>query len=136
MTGKKNNRVLILAGEPSGDVHGADLIRAMKQLDSSLIVHGIGGHCMAAAGVRLFFPLIGLSAMGLWEVIQQIRPVKQAFDLFRHHLRSLDPGLVILVDYPGFNLRAAKHVKNTPGHRCFTYIPPRCGPGTRPVSNR
>jgi lipid-A-disaccharide synthase len=125
MTGKKNNRVLILAGEPSGDVHGADLIRAMKQRDSSLIVHGIGGHCMAAAGVRLFFSIDRLSAMGLWEVIQQIRPVKQAFDLFRHHLRSLDPGLVILVDYPGFNLRAAKHVKKHSRAPVFYYIPPK-----------
>ncbi len=63
--------------------------------------------------------------MGLWEVIRQIRPVKQAFDLFRHHLRSLDPGLVVLVDYPGFNLRAAAYVKKHSRSPVFYYIPPK-----------
>jgi lipid-A-disaccharide synthase len=125
MTRRTNNHVLILAGEPSGDLHGADLIRAMKQRDSSLIFHGIGGPCMADAGARLFFSIDQLSAMGLWEVLQQVRPVKQAFDLFRYHLHALEPGLVILVDYPGFNLRAAAYARKHCQTSVFYYIPPK-----------
>jgi lipid-A-disaccharide synthase len=117
--------VLILAGEPSGDVHGAGLITAMRKQDPCLTFHGIGGTCMANAGVHLFFSIDELSAMGLWEVIRQIRPVKQAFDLFKHHLRSLDPELLILVDYPGFNLRAAAYAKTHSQANVFYYIPPK-----------
>ncbi|MCF8086864.1 MAG: lipid-A-disaccharide synthase [Desulfotignum sp.] len=117
--------VLILAGEPSGDVHGAGLITAMRQQDPSLTFHGIGGTCMAKAGAHLFFSIDELSAMGLLEVIRQIRPVKQAFDLFKHHLRTLDPELVILVDYPGFNLRAAAYARTHSQANVFYYIPPK-----------
>jgi lipid-A-disaccharide synthase len=111
--------VLILAGEPSGDVHGAGLITAMRKQDPSLKFFGIGGTCMAKAGAHLFFSIDELSAMGLLEVIRQIRPVKQAFDLFKHHLKILAPELVILVDYPGFNLRAAAYARtHSPRHIC------------------
>ncbi|MDZ7665225.1 MAG: lipid-A-disaccharide synthase [Desulfotignum sp.] len=120
-----DRHILILAGEPSGDVHGADLIRAMRQQDPSLIFHGIGGPCMASAGARLFFSIDQLSAMGLLEVIRQIRPVKQAFDLFRHHLKTIRPALLILVDYPGFNLRAAAYAKTHSRTKIFYYIPPK-----------
>jgi lipid-A-disaccharide synthase len=120
-----DRHILVMAGEPSGDVHGADLIRAMRRHDSSLIFHGIGGPCMADAGARLFFSIDQLSAMGLLEVIRQIRPVKQAFDLFRHHLKTIRPALLILVDYPGFNLRAAAYAKTHSRAKVFYYIPPK-----------
>lgn len=120
-----NKHVLILAGEPSGDVHGASLITAMRQRDPSLIFHGIGGTRMIGAGAQLFFSIDQLSAMGLLEVIRQIRPVKQAFDCFKHHLRTLNPGLVILVDYPGFNLRAAAYARTHSQANVFYYIPPK-----------
>jgi lipid-A-disaccharide synthase len=117
--------VLILAGEPSGDIHGAGLITAMRKQDPSLKFHGIGGTCMAKAGAHLFFSIDELSAMGLLEVIRQIRPVKQAFDLFKHHLKILDPELVILVDYPGFNLRAAAYARTHSQANVFYYITPK-----------
>ena len=119
------NHVLILTGEPSGDVHGAGLITAMRQQDPSLMFHGIGGTCMAKAGAHLFFSIDDLSAMGFLEVIRQIRPVKQAFGLFKHHLRALDPVLVILVDYPGFNLRAAAYARTHSQANVFYYILPK-----------
>mgnify|MGYP001154397977 CR=1 FL=1 len=120
-----DNHVLVLAGEPSGDVHGAGLITAMRRKNPALTFHGIGGPSMAKAGAHLFFSIDKLSAMGLLEVIRQIRPVKQAFDLFKHHLKSLNPGLVILVDYPGFNLRAAAYTKARSQANVFYYIPPK-----------
>jgi lipid-A-disaccharide synthase len=125
MKRETENHIMILAGEPSGDMHGADLIRAMKHRDPSLTFHGIGGPCMAGAGTRLFFSIDQLSAMGLWEVLCQIRPVKQAFDLFRHQLRTIRPALLILVDYPGFNLRAAAYARTHSRTRIFYYIPPK-----------
>lgn len=125
MTDSSGRHVLILAGEPSGDVHGAGLITAMHKKNASLKFYGIGGTCMAGAGANLFFSIDELSAMGLLEVIRQIRPVKLAFDLFKHHLKILDPGLVILVDYPGFNLRAAAYVKAHSQAKVFYYIPPK-----------
>ncbi len=120
-----DKQVLILAGEPSGDVHGAGLITAMRQRDPSLTFHGIGGTCMAGAGAHLFFSIDQLSAMGLLEVVRQIRPVKQAFDLFKRHLQTLNPGLVILIDYPGFNLRAAAYARTRSRATVFYYIPPK-----------
>ena len=120
-----DRHILILAGEPSGDVHGADLICAMRQQDPALIFHGIGGPCMASAGARLFFSIDQLSAMGLLEVLRQIGPVKQAFDLFRRHLKTIRPALLILVDYPGFNLRAAAYAKTHTRTKTFYYIPPK-----------
>ena len=131
-----HKRILVMAGEPSGDLHAANLILAMKQQDPSLSFHGIGGPSMAKAGARLFFSIDQLSAMGLMEVIQQIRPVKQAFDLFRHHLKTLDPGLVILVDYPGSTSGPLPLPKNTARQTYFTIFRPKFGPGTGLVSNR
>ena len=125
MSKETGSRILILAGEPSGDVHGADLIRAMKQRDPSLTFHGIGGPCMADAGASLFFSIDQLSAMGLLEVLCQIRPIKKAFDLFRHQLRTLKPELLILIDYPGFNLRAAAYARTHSRTKIFYYIPPK-----------
>lgn len=120
-----DRHIMILAGEPSGDVHGADLVTAMLHLDPSLKFSGIGGPCMAKAGVSLFFSIDRLSAMGLTEVIRQFKPIKQAYDLFRQHLKTVRPDLLILIDYPGFNLRAARYAKR---HRCtrvFYYITPK-----------
>lgn len=116
---------MILAGEPSGDVHGADLVSAMHRLDPSLKFSGIGGPCMARAGVSLFFSIDRLSAMGLTEVIRQFKFIKQAYDLFRQHLKITRPGLLILIDYPGFNLRAARYAKKHSSTRIFYYITPK-----------
>ncbi|MFU8769338.1 MAG: lipid-A-disaccharide synthase [Desulfotignum sp.] len=120
-----DRHIMILAGEPSGDVHGADLVSAMHRLDPSLKFSGIGGPCMERAGVSLFFSIDRLSAMGLTEVIRQFNPIKQAYDLFRQHLKTDRPGLLILIDYPGFNLRAARYAKKHSSARVFYYITPK-----------
>jgi lipid-A-disaccharide synthase len=117
--------IIILAGEPSGDNHGANLVSAMRRLDPSLTFCGIGGPRMAEAGVDLFFSIEHLSAMGLMEVIQQIRPIKQAFSLFRQRVLAINPDLVILIDYPGFNLKAARFAKHHSDAKVFYYIAPK-----------
>ncbi len=119
------DHVMVLSGEPSGDVHGASLVRAMQRLDPALTFSGIGGTCMADAGVDLFFSIKNLSAMGLTEVIFQFRSIKQAFDSFTSQLMAKRPGLLILIDYPGFNLKAARFAKKHTTTRVFYYITPK-----------
>jgi lipid-A-disaccharide synthase len=107
----KQRRIMVLTGEPSGDVHACALVRAMQGIDPHLEICGIGGPCMKAAGVDIFFPIEHLSAMGITEVIFQFKHIKQAFDTFKYRLRTHPPDLIILIDYPGFNLRAAQYAK-------------------------
>ncbi len=116
--------IMILAGEPSGDLHGANLVRSLKQMEPGLKISGIGGDGMAARGMELFFHINRLSVMGLTEVLLQFRVIKQAFDLFRQKVRTTKPDLVILIDYPGFNLRAAAFAKKA-GVPVLYYITPK-----------
>ncbi len=118
-------RVMILSGEPSGDFHGSRLVRELKRLDNSIVFSGIGGDRLADQGVRLFYNIDRLSAMGLTEVIGQFGQIKKAFDLFRTELASFRPDLIILVDYPGFNLKAAKFAKAHYQVKILYYITPK-----------
>ncbi|MBF0112333.1 MAG: hypothetical protein HQK74_06325, partial [Desulfamplus sp.] len=115
---------MIIAGEPSGDLHGANLIKELKDrgkfsiengsftdVNQSLIITGIGGDLMAEAGMNLFFHIKDLSVMGLTEVIAQFWQIKRAFELFQENIIAKKPDLLILIDYPGFNLKAAKFAK-------------------------
>lgn len=119
------SHIMILTGEPSGDAHGAALVSAIRNMAPDIRVTGIGGPAMTDAGVDCFFPIEKLSAMGITEVLGQFRTIKQAFALFREKLRTTRPDLLILVDYPGFNLRAAQFAKNHTSVRVFYYITPK-----------
>ena len=121
----KNRHIMVLTGEPSGDFHAGALIKAMKLGKSDLYFSGIGGPCMKAQNVELFFSIEKLSAMGLTEVIFQFKYIKQAFDKFKSRLRNQRPDLIILIDYPGFNLRAAKYAKQKYNIPVFYYITPK-----------
>jgi lipid-A-disaccharide synthase len=123
MTRKK--RIMVLTGEPSGDLHAATLIKEMHRLNPHLDISGIGGPRMESEMVDIFFPIEKLSAMGITEVIFQFRHIKQAFDSFKSRLRTDPPDLIILIDYPGFNLRAAKYVKENFDIPIFYYITPK-----------
>jgi lipid-A-disaccharide synthase len=120
-----DRHIIIVAGEPSGDIHGANLVIAMRRLDPSLTFCGIGGPRMAKAGVDLFFSIEHLSAMGLLEVIRQLKPIYKAFGQFRQHVLAMNPDLVILIDYPGFNLKAAWFAKHHSDAKIFYYIAPK-----------
>ncbi len=117
--------VMILAGEPSGDVHAADLIRQMKTQHPGIQIVAMGGPNMEQAGATLFFSIENLSAMGIVEVICQFRQIRQAFETFRRALVDHEPDLLILVDYPGFNLRAAAHAKTNHAIPVLYYIAPK-----------
>ncbi len=117
--------IMVLTGEPSGDFHASRLIREIKQKDNRIYFSGIGGPMLEQQGVDLFYDIEKLSAMGITEVLMQFRHIKKAFDLFREKLNSHLPDLIILVDYPGFNLRAAGYVKEHYPIKIFYYITPK-----------
>jgi lipid-A-disaccharide synthase len=99
--------ILIVAGETSGDLHAAGVARELVATGTSFDLVGIGGDGMQAAGVRLLEHVRGLAALGLVEVI---RHVPRHYALLRQLRRRLDAGgvaLLVLVDYPGFNMRLA-----------------------------
>lgn len=108
---KPARHVMIIAGEPSGDIHGGSLVKELKKMDPLLKISGIGGPCLKKAGVELFFDIENLTVMGFVEVFFQIKYIRQAFSLFKHHIRTYTPDLLILIDYPGFNLKAAAWAK-------------------------
>jgi len=121
----KFKHIMVLTGEPSGDLHAGNLIREIKKLNQNIYFSGIGGQHLEYQGIDLFYNIVNLSAMGLTEVIMQFRQIKQAFDLFKKNLKNTTPDLLILVDYPGFNLKAAKFVKEHYKIKVLYYITPK-----------
>lgn len=106
-----SGHVMVIAGEPSGDLHAGNVVKYMKKYKSGLIFSGIGGYFLKKEGVDLFYDIENLSVMGITEVLLQFRQIRAAFKLFKEKLKSTRPDLLILVDYPGFNLKAAEIAK-------------------------
>jgi lipid-A-disaccharide synthase len=104
-------RILIVAGEVSGDLHAAGLISELKKIKPEMEFFGIGGSQMQTQGVKILYHTDQMAFLGFWEVLRHlgfIRKVRQSLleEIGRHSCR-----LAILVDYPGFNLRLAKDLK-------------------------
>lgn len=114
----------IIAGEASGDLHGANLIRAMKALDTATEVRGFGGDKMMHAGCEVVKHYRELAFMGFWEVLVNIRTILANLAFCKQDILQFKPDAVILVDYPGFNLRMAKFLKSN-GIKVFYYISPQ-----------
>jgi lipid-A-disaccharide synthase len=102
---------MIIAGEASGDLHGANLVREASKLDSSLSFFGIGGPKMRKAGVHTLVDASEMAVVGLVEVISHFPTIFQAFTTMKRILQAEPPDLLILIDYPDFNLRLAKVAK-------------------------
>jgi lipid-A-disaccharide synthase len=104
-------KILIIAGEESGDMRAAALVHAIKALRPDVQFTGIGGERCRKEGVKTFTDITELAVIGFTEVIKNIGRIKRVFDLALEHARIKRPDLAILVDYPGFNLRLAKELK-------------------------
>lgn len=102
------SRLVIIAGEVSGDAHAARLVQELQALRPDLEVWGTGGAEMRKAGVNLFLPLEKLNFMGFVEVVRHLPQILRNFRTVKAHIQNLRPGVVVLVDYPGFNLRLAR----------------------------
>ncbi len=118
-------KVVIIAGEESGDIHAADFIKELKAKHPNLKLSGIGGSRMRASGVEIVNDLANYGVTGLTEVFKQIFKIKKAFKDIKRHLAKERPDLLILVDYPGFNLRLAKYAKQVLGLKIIYYISPQ-----------
>ncbi len=106
MTTKK--RIFISAGESSGDFHAAGLVREMLKLNPDLEIVGLGGDNLSELEVKLLYHTRDLAAMGFWEVIKRIGFFMKVKNDCIRKIREAKPDLVMLVDYPGFNLRLAR----------------------------
>jgi len=115
---------MIVAGEASGDVYGADLVREVLLLDPELQFFGIGGDRMRRAGVQTVVDSADMAVMGLVEVLKHFSVISSAFLKLKNLLLKDPPDLVILIDYPGFNLRLAKAAKKA-GVKVLYYISPK-----------
>jgi len=116
--------ILIIAGEASGEMHAARMISALKLKLPEVAVSGIGGENMRAAGVEILVDFSELAVMGLVEVLKQYRQLKAVLKQMEQRLKEQRPDLLILVDYPGFNLRLAKKAKKL-GIPVLYYISPK-----------
>ncbi|MFH1791043.1 MAG: lipid-A-disaccharide synthase [Candidatus Omnitrophota bacterium] len=117
-------RILISAGESSGDQHASKLIRELLKLDPDIEFFGIGCDRMEASGVRLLERMDRHAIVGVWEVVANIGFIKNLFDSFKKRLDESKTDLAILIDYPGFNLALAKMLasRKIP---CVYYITPQ-----------
>ena len=104
-------KILIIAGEASGDRHAADLVQKLKDILPGAKFYGIGGDAMAARGVELFYHIQQMAFLGFVEVLRHLPFIKKVFRFLEQWMKSNQPRAVILVDYPGFNLRLAKIAK-------------------------
>src|SRR5271154_5861480 len=118
--------LLLVAGEPSGDIHGSELILALKEQHPRVRIIGVGGPRMAAAGQEQLFDLAAHAVLGLTEVLKHYFKFRAFFNRVLDLAKQERPDAVILIDYPGFNLRlAAKLRRELPGSRTIFYISPQ-----------
>ena len=103
--------IFIVAGEPSGDHHGAKLITAIKKIQSNISFTGHGGDKMAAAGGTIIEHINHLAIMGFSEVIQHLPRMIYIMKKTVETIKRIKPDRVILIDYPGFNLHLAKNIQ-------------------------
>jgi lipid-A-disaccharide synthase len=103
--------VVIVAGEASADLHGSNLVKAIKRLDPDIVFCGIGGKRMQEAGVQILFSSSDMAVVGLTEVFSKLQTITRAFRAIKTILKNDRPDLLILIDYPGFNIHMAKIAK-------------------------
>ncbi len=104
-------RVMIIAGEASGDLHGSGVVRELKKAQKGLDVYGVGGEHMRRAGMHLVFHINELGFMGFVEVLKHLPFVKIMERTLESILKFKKPDVLVLIDYPGFNLRFARIAK-------------------------
>ena len=121
---KKTKHILILAGEASGDLHGAHLVAAIRRRGIEANCFGIGGDRMALEGVELLRHTNEMAIMGFLEIARHLPFIRTVLREIETALDTRRPDLVVLIDYPGFNLRVAKKAK-TRGIPVLYYIAPQ-----------
>ena len=114
----------LIAGEASGDLHGANLMRALQQIDPEAEFRFWGGDRMEAVGGKLIKHYRDLAFMGFWEVVTNLRTILRNIDFCKRDITQFQPDALIFIDYPGFNMRIAKWAKEK-GIPTHYYISPQ-----------
>lgn len=104
-------KVMISAGDPSGDLYGAALAQSLLELEPDIGLMGIGGRAMAGAGVGVFFESTAYSAVGIAESLRSVRVLGRVLGETKSRLEEEKPDCVVFIDFPGFNLRLADIVQ-------------------------
>src|SRR5688572_14208531 len=117
-------RYYFVAGERSGDLHGSNLAKALKNLDSDAVFRGFGGEYMQQAGVELTVHYGDLAFMGLAELITNAGKIRRYIRQCKEDILAYKPDVIILIDYGGFNLQIARFGKKN-GIKVYYYIPPK-----------
>jgi len=107
----ESKHVMIIAGEASGDLHGSKLVKAICNKTGEIHFSGIGGQALKKAGVKILVDASELSVVGITEVFSKIPNLFKAITVVKRHLKSFKPDLVILIDFPDFNLKIAAAAK-------------------------
>ena len=116
--------VMILAGEASGDAHAAGFVELLRQRQPEVRISGMGGSLMLRAGVEVFFDSSIIAVVGLVEVLRHWSDIKRAMAIVRERLEQTRPDLLVLVDYPEFNLKMARHARSL-GIPVLFYVSPQ-----------
>ncbi len=114
----------LITGEPSGDLHAANLVHELKKCNDDLQIRAWGGERLIAEGISLAKHIKDTAFMGLWEVLKNLKSIKQNLDFCKQDILAYKPDALILVDYPGFNLKIAEFAKQE-GIKVFYYISPK-----------
>lgn len=117
-------KYFIIAGERSGDLHGSNLIKAIRQTDKEAEIKGWGGDYMQEAGADVLMHYKDLAFMGFAEVLANLPKILGFFSLCKKQIDDFDPDALVLIDYAGFNMRIAKWAKPK-GYKIFYYISPK-----------
>lgn len=117
-------RVLIVSGEASSDHHAAELITEVKKLNPEIHFFGMGGERMQAAGAEIVVDSKQMAVVGAIEILAHIKPIFHAWKTLRHIIKHTPPDLLVLLDYPEFNLQMAKIAKKA-GVKVLYYISPQ-----------
>ena len=114
----------IIAGEASGDLHGSNLIKNLKKIDKEARFRCFGGDLMQEAGAEIALHYKKMSFIGIVEVVKHLKTIRKTLKYCKKDILEYTPDAVILIDYPGFNLKVAKFAKSQ-GFKTLYYIAPK-----------
>ena len=117
--------LFIFVGEKSADLHGEKILQALKQLDPALHISGVAGPRMRKVGIECILPMEDFQVMGFIDVFLALPKLVRQFYFVADQILSSNPKAVLFIDYPGFNLRMAKHLrkKGYKGKLCHYICP-------------
>jgi len=119
-----SRRIFVSAGEPSGDLHGAPVVRALRERFPDAVIEAFGGRQMATAGATVLFPMERYTVMGFAEIVSKIPAHYRLLRAIERRFQAGEYDLALLIDYPGFHLRVAERARRA-GVKVLYYIAPQ-----------